>query len=252
MLFLKNASLNKNIPIPLYYQLKTILLEYIEVHHTDLESPIPTEFEISEHFEISRPTVRQAIRELVVEGYLYRIKAKGTFISKPKIKQDFLLILDSFNNEMHKKGLTPSTKVLSIKVIDGDEKISEALNIKIGSKVIQLSRLRYANIEPIVFVITYLPFDKCPSILTKDLENDSMYEILEKDCGILISGASRSLESILAGEFESKLLEIEKGSPIQYFESIAYLSDGTPIEFSLAKYRGDRNKFIFDLKRSNL
>lgn len=251
MLLLKNESLNKNIPIPLYYQLKTILLEYIKVHHSDLESPIPTEVEISEHFGISRPTVRQAINELVVEGYLYRIKAKGTFISKPKIKQDFLLTLDSFNNEMRKKGLNPSTKILSIKEVDSDEKISEALKIKIGSKVIQLSRLRYANIEPIVFVITYLPFDKCPSILTKNLETDSMYEILEKDCGLLISGASRSLESILAGEFESKLLEIEKGSPIQYFESIAYLSDGTPIEFSLAKYRGDRNKFTFELKRSN-
>lgn len=251
MLFLKNESLNKNIPIPLYYQLKNILLEYIKVNHSDLENPIPTEVEISEHFRISRPTVRQAIRELVVEGYLYRIKAKGTFISKPKIKQDFLLTLDSFNHEMRKKGLTPSTKILSIKEVDSDEKISEALKIKIGSKVIQLSRLRYANIEPIVFVITYLPFDRCPSVLTKNFETDSMYEILEKDCGLIISRASRSLESILSGEFESKLLEIERGSPIQYFESIAYLSDGTPIEFSLAKYRGDRNKFTFELKRNN-
>ncbi len=249
MLLNENLSLNKNIPIPLYYQLKTILLEYIREHHSNVDQPIPTEVEISEHFQISRPTVRQAINELVVEGYLYRIKAKGTFISEPKIEQSFLLELDSFNNEMRKKGLTPSTKILSIEVISSDEKTSNILKLPLGSKVIQINRLRYANKEPIVFVITYLPYDRCPGIIGKDLEKDSIYEILENDYGMSISRTARTLESILAGEFEAKLLEIEKGAPLQYFESVVYLSDETPIEFSRAKYRGDRNKFTFELKR---
>lgn len=247
---LYNKTINKNIPIPLYYQLKTILLEYIQEHHSDMETPIPTEIEISEHFGISRPTVRQAINELVVEGYLYRIKAKGTFISKPKINQDFLLILDSFNKEMIKKGLTPSTKVLDVEIVESDEKVSKSLKLPVGSKVIQLSRLRYANEEPIVFVMTYLPYDLCPAILEKDLVKSSLYEILENECGFMINEAKRSLESIIAGEFEANLLQIEKGAPIQYFESIAYLTDGTPIEYSRAKYRGDRNKFTFELKRN--
>lgn len=250
MLFPESMSLNKNIPIPLYYQLKAILLEYIKERHTDIETPIPTEAEITEYFKISRPTVRQAINELVVEGYLYRVKAKGTFISKPKIEQNFLLNLDSFNNEMRKKALIPSTKIISTKIIKSDENVSKALKLSIGSQVIQINRLRYANKEPIVFVVTYLPYDKCPSIMAKDLESSSIYEILESDCGLLISSTTRTLESILAGEFEAKLLEIDKGAPIQYFESIVYLSDGSPIEYSLAKYRGDRNKFTFELKRN--
>lgn len=250
MLLSKNNSLNKKIPIPLYYQLKTILLEYIKEHHTDLTAPIPAEVEISEHFGISRPTVRQAISELVVEGYLYRIKAKGTFISKPKITQDFLLVLDSFNNEMRKKGMTPSTKILQKEVVKCDEKVAHALDIPHGAEIIKLTRLRYADLEPIVLVITHLPYEKCPELMSRDLENESMYEILEKESGMLISNASRSLESILAGEFEAKLLGIEKGAPIQYFESISYLEDSTPVEYSIAKYRGDRNKFSFELKRN--
>jgi GntR family transcriptional regulator len=153
MLLGANKSLNKNIPIPLYYQLKTILLEYIREHHSDVEEPIPTEVEISEYFGISRPTVRQAINELVVEGYLYRVKAKGTFIAKPKISQDFLLTLDSFNNEMRKKGLVPSTKILQREVIKCDEKVANVLKLEPGSDVIKLTRLRSANNEPIVFVI---------------------------------------------------------------------------------------------------
>jgi len=250
MLLNENKTLNKNIPIPLYYQLKTILLEYIKTHSATPEAPIPTEVEISEHFCISRPTVRQAINELVVEGYLYRIKAKGTFITKPKINQDFLQILDSFNNEMKKKGMTASTKMLQKGIEKSDEKVSNALKIPLNTKIIRLDRLRYADNMPIVFVTSYLPYTKCSRLMSKNLETESIYEVLEKEFSISVVRASRSLESILAGENEAKLLEIDKGSPVQYFESIAYLEDNTPIEYSFAKYRGDRYKFIFELKRN--
>ncbi len=249
MLLGGNKSLNKNIPIPLYYQLKTILLEYIREGHTNIEEPIPTEIEISEYFGISRPTVRQAINELVVEGYLYRVKAKGTFIARPKITQDFLLTLDSFNNEMRKKGLVPSTKILQREVIKCDEKIAGILKLEPDSDVIMLTRLRSANNEPIVFVITYVPYSVCPVLMESDLQNESLYEIIERESGKLISNATRSLECIIAGEFESKLLNIEKGAPVQYFESVVYLEDGTPVEYSLAKYRSDRSKFTFELRR---
>ncbi len=246
---LYNMVINKNIPIPLYYQLKTILLEYIKEHHHDFDIPIPAEVEISKHFAISRPTVRQAINELVVEGYLYRVKAKGTFVSKPKINQEFLLILDSFNNEMLKKGMKPTTRVLSMDIEESDEEVSKALRLSPGSKVIHLSRLRFANDEPIVYVTTYLPYELCRSLLGKDLEKNSLYEMLENECGLCVTETERSLESCLADKFEADLLQIKKGAPIQYFESVAYLSDRTPVEYSRAKYRGDRNKFAFVMRR---
>ncbi len=249
MLLGGNRTLNKNIPIPLYYQLKTILLEYIREQHSNVDEPIPTEVEISEYFGISRPTVRQAINELVVEGYLYRIKAKGTFLAKPKISQDFLLTLDSFNNEMRKKGLVPSTKILQKEIVQCDEKTANILRLEPGSDVIKLTRLRSANNEPIVFVITYVPLKVCPLLMDYDLENESLYEIIQKESGKLIANATRSLECIISGEFEAKLLNIEKGVPVQYFESIVYLEDGTPVEYSLAKYRSDRSKFTFELRR---
>jgi len=249
MLLSGNKTLNRNIPIPLYYQLKMILLEYIKEQHHDADEPIPTEVEISEYFGISRPTVRQAINELVVEGYLRRVKAKGTFISKPKISQDFLLTLDSFNNEMRKKGFVPSTKILQKEIVKSDEKVADTLKLETGAEVIKLTRLRYADSEPIVFVITYIPYKVCPALMEHDLQNESLYEIIERESGKLISSAVRSLECIIAGEYEAKLLNIEKGAPVQYFESIVSLEDGTPVEYSLAKYRSDRSKFTFELKR---
>lgn len=242
-----SKSLNKEVPIPYYYQLKEILMDYITNHHEDRERPIPTEVEISAHFNISRPTVRQAINELVVEGYLVRQKGKGTFIMKPKISQSFLQVLDSFNNEMTKKGLEPSTKVLGLDVVDCDDKIGEALKLATGSKVIQLRRLRSANGEPIVYVITYLPYDRCKAILDKNFEFESLYAVLREACGLSLLKAVRNLEAVLAGEYEAKVLEVEKGAPIQYIKSVTYLTDESPIEYSLAKYRGDRSQFTFEL-----
>lgn len=242
-------TLNKEIPTPLYYQLKEILVEYILNSHDNLDDPIPTEQELSAHFKISRPTVRQAINELVFEGFLYRIKGKGTFISRPKIQQEFLQVLDSFNNEIKKKGLTPSTKVLSIETIKSDKSISDVLHILEGSKVIKLQRLRFADEDPIVIVDTFLPYNVCHFLLDKDLEQESLYELIEAELSLKITRAVRKLEAVLAGDYESQLLHVKQGAAIQFIKSTTFLSNGTPIEYSLAKYRGDRNTFTFEMNR---
>ena len=244
---LKTKTLNKNIPIPLYYQLKEILLEYIQ--YAEAGSDFPTELELCEQFDISRPTVRQAINELVVEGYLQRIKGKGTFISEPKIKQDFLVALKSFTEEMQEKGVVPTTKVLEVEKSPCDDKVSAALNIPIGSEVIQLKRLRFANNIPIVLVVTFLPAAKLPDIFSKDFENESLYRIIEEEYGYTIDRATRTLEARVTGEDEAELLGIKEGDPIQFIETIAYLDDGTPIEYSLAEYRGDKSEFTYELKK---
>lgn len=242
-------TLNKAIPTPLYYQLKEILLEYIVNRHENLDLPIPTEQELSTHFMISRPTVRQAINELVLEGFLYRVKGKGTFISSPKIQQEFLQVLDSFNNEIKKKGMVPSTKVLSIETVKSDKSISEVLHMIEGSKVIKLQRLRSANDDPIVIVDTFLPYKVCSFLLDKNLEQESLYELIESELSLKITRAVRKLESVLAGDYEAQLLKVTQGAPIQFIKSTTFLSNGTPIEYSLAKYRGDRNTFTFEMNR---
>ena len=241
-----NKTLNREIPIPLYYQLKEILLE--EIKKALPETPFPTELELCKQFDISRPTVRQAIQELVIEGYLNRMKGKGTFIAGPKIKQDFLIVLKSFTEEMKEKGLVPTTKVLGLEKTVCDEKVSTALAIPIGSEVAQLTRLRFADNIPIVVVVTFLPLDKVPDILSQDFENDSLYRILSEKYGYGIHSATRTLEARVADE-EAEQLDMKRGEPIQFIQTIAYLDTGVPIEYSLAEYRGDKSEFTFELQK---
>lgn len=255
---LTRESINKNIPVPLYYQLEETIIKEIEQNNFIEDEPILSELEFCRLLNISRPTVRQAIKDLVNEGYLYKVKGKGTYISKPKINQEFTMLIDSFNDEMSKKGLIPRTKVIQIDIMPAKEEVANSLGIQVGESVINLKRLRFAdnsksNSErynaPLLYVVTYIPYRLCPELLKINFENESLYKVLE-DNNLKVMRVRRTFEARMANTNIAKLLQIEEGEPVHYFETVAYLNNDIPIEFSICNYRGDRNKFIVDIKRT--
>lgn len=82
-------GIDKQAPIPLYYQLKQQILRHISEGTLQFGDLLPSEAEICEKLKISRPTVRQAMGDLTAEGYLTRQKGKGTFVARPKIQGAF-------------------------------------------------------------------------------------------------------------------------------------------------------------------
>ena len=242
-------KINKNVPIPLYYQLKELLKEQIK--NSKVGDTIPTEIELCEHFKISRPTVRQAISELVAEGYLRRSKGKGTFVHAPKIRRDFLLVLESFNKEMSEKGFNPSTRLLSLKKTFPDGLVAERLMLPVSSKVMYIRRLRFTDGIPLMVVNSYLPAKMVRGIEKFDLEANSLHFVLKNDYKYEFGRATRSIEAIPAEQKIAELLEIEEGSPVQFIETLIYLTDGTPLKYAKAWYRGDRCRFTYELSNDH-
>lgn len=210
----------------------------------------PTEKELAEHFQISRSTVRQAFRELTDEGSIIRHKGKGTMTAPKKYRQDFLYVLESFNDEMLQKGLKPFTKVLDLSLHEASQQVAAGLNIVPGSSVIRLVRTRGVDKHPMVIVTTYLPNTYgLEALLHEDFENNSLYKILEDKYRLPIDKSKRFLEVRLADGCEAEQLGIPFESPIQYIETIAYSLNDAPVEFSCASYRGDLSCFRIEIKK---
>lgn len=245
---IESLRLDRSIPTPLYYQLKTQIMDQVINNQVQIDEQIPNEVDLTEKLGISRSTVRQAINELVSEGYLHRVKAKGTFVSSPKVDEAFFQKLDSFNNEMYRKGLKPSTKVIECRVLNDVFQIKSKLQLAEDSKVILLDRLRYANDLPIVHVTTYLPYFK--DLLEVDFESASLYEVLEEKHNLRVVRATREIEATISIPEDLKYMNVKPNSAICLVKSIAYSYDNLPVEYSVARYRGDSNKFSVELIRS--
>lgn len=240
---LEKIVLDKNVPIPLYFQLKEIILKGIKEGDYEVGSVIPTELELSKHFEISRTTVRQAVTELVQEGWLYRVKSKGTFVSRPKINQNFVQAIGSFNEQMIQVGRNPSTEVLNFEVVAPSDEVAEALQLSRDDKAIYIYRRRFADGMPIVMVKTYLSYNKCKFVLNHDLEKESLYSALSKSNQTNVHKVKRQIEARMPNKEDIKYLDLGKNNAIQQFITVGYNVFDEPIEYSKARYRGDQNTF---------
>lgn len=242
-------QVDKSSPVPMYFQIKQEIIKLIKSNIYATGEQLPTEMEFCKALDISRPTIRQALQELINEGYIYRQKAKGTFVSKPKVEGFFFKQLASYNDEMHQLGLTPSTNVLLQEVEEANEEVVEALKLTENRKVLHLVRLRFADGEPMVHVHTYIPCSVFPKISEYDFsqQNMSLYDLMENEYQIPIAYVDRTIEASLATNDIATLLQIEEKQAIYTVTTISYNSDDIPTEYSIAKYRGDRNKFSIRL-----
>jgi len=239
--------INKSSAVPIYYQLKKYIIEQIENGSWKQEEIIPSERELSEEFEISRMTVRQAINELVNEGILYRKRGMGTFVAKPKVDQG-LSKLTNFTTDMLNRGMKPGSKVLGTTIIPASGKIAEKLNLNPDEEVVELIRLRLADDEPMALEHSFLPHKKIYPILNHSLENKSLYELLKKECNLHLASAKQTIEISYSGPKEAKLLEIDPDTPVLLIERVTYIDTGEPVEFVKSFYRADRYKFSIEMR----
>ena len=246
---LNNFQVNKDTPLPMYYQIEQFLYDSIINGKIKTDECLPPELEMMKTFDVSRSTIRQAINNLVNKDMLYRKKGKGTYVKPLKIQEHAFQTLTSFNDEMVMKGHRPKTKVFELKVIDAIETVNKALHLSQDDKLIYMKRLRYADNNPVVYFETYIPYEKYKEILNEDMENKSLYNLFESYYGDKVNRVVRNIEVAKAKKDEAEYLSIKRNDPIFYITFTGYCNDNLPIEYSVSRYNGTNNVFVVEVKR---
>lgn len=245
------TSIYRNSPVPRYYQLKEIMRERVRVGEWKPGDLIPSERELGETYGISRMTARQAITELVNEGLFYREQGKGTFVSRSKITQQ-LIHLTGFTEDIRARGQRPSTKVISATMHPADEAVAEKLRISPGTLTFRLQRLRLADGEPLAIELSQITFKDCEKLVGEDLEQNSLYRLLETKYGVTLMEADQEIEAGLASNEDAQLLKIAPGSAVLYTRRVTYTERNQPVEYARAVYCGNKYTFYTHMRRDQL
>lgn len=227
-------------PLPKYYRVKEMIARRLASGEWGVGAAIPPEPELCKEFGVSRITVRKAIGDLVHEGKLYTIQGKGTFVAERKLPERFAQRAFGLYEDMKRRGLELETRVLRQAVTLADEEVARALQLSPGAPVHIIVRLRSVGGEKLLLSTTYAPQALCPDLGRDDLTSGSLYSLLATRYGLSIARGERSIEAVAAGEWEAALLDVNAGSPLLRLDSVAYLADGRPFEYSHALQRGDR------------
>jgi GntR family transcriptional regulator len=229
----------------LHHKVKEAIIQLINEGEYKPNSQLPTEAEFCDKYGVSRTTVRTALQQLTTEGYVYRKRGSGTFVSANKVKQILTTTVEHFSKQIAMQGKKPQIKVLHLEVIPADEFLSEQLNISEGEPVNMLERLRFVDENPIQYEIAYLPWYKTPA-LNREACEKSLYRFLEEQYGLKISKTVENLELFLADHEAAENLQINIGEPCFSLDTLAYLSDNSIIEYSKTIYRGDLAHFVIE------
>lgn len=241
-------KVDKDSPIPLYYQLKNIICELIENEELKPDDLIPTERELCEIHGVSRMTVNKAIVSLVNEGLVYRERGRGTFVVRKKEKHRIYNLL-GFTEDMRQRGIEIETKLISFTRKQATKKIQQELQLRGRTDVFEITRLRYASGEAFALETAYIPAYLCETLQAGMLEQQSLYGVLGDHFDLHVEYAYQTIEPVLVTEYESELLAVKPNSLALLFSRRTYLPNDIPVEVTKAIYRSDRYKFEITLRR---
>ena len=235
--------------LPVYYQIKQTIKNWILNKEFNLGEKIPSENELSEKFNVSRLTVRQAIAQLGQEGFLISKRGEGTFVTNNQSMINRLsLEFTGFMDDLFYQISRSKTKTVKKTKMPLPKLIKEKLELEGEEEVVQIKRLRFLEGSAFAFTVNYLPIEIGNNINEKDLYRKSLLQILEQDLGIQFTEAFQTIQASFADQEVAKQLGVHSGSPILFVERIMYTKKGKPVELVQSSYPGDLYKYIVRLR----
>jgi GntR family transcriptional regulator len=245
----ESAVINKYSNEPLYSQLKNIIIEKIEKGEYPSGSKIPSEQELCDYYDISRPTVRQAISELTNSGYLYKEKGKGTFVSNPKTVVN-AKSYTGFTDSILDNDMAGERNIISIETLTNTDLrlLDEVFSVGIN-QVIDFACFSYTGIindDLISLNTSYIPVNLFSNIIEDVKKGKSSFDILKGKYPLLPTKTRSTLEVVYTEQFEAQYLMVSPGQALVKISNIIFSKSGQVVEYVISKYRADRCRLLFE------
>jgi len=229
-------QLDRTSPVPLYHQLAEQLTAAIHEGVLRPGDPFENEIGMSDRLNLSRPTVRRAISELVNQGLLVRRRGIGTTVANQMVHRK--AELTSLYDDLRREGRTPRTEVLSLDCEAQDDRAAAVLELPLGTPLVSIVRLRYADDLPLAIMRNWLP-PSLGDLTLEQLTTSGLYAVLRAR-GIRPTVARQRIGARNATAEERRTLHMSKAEPLVTMTRSAYDADGSPIEFGDHCYRADQ------------
>lgn len=223
-------EINKNIPVPLYFQLKELLQQEINKGVYKPGDLIPTELKLMEQYDLSRTTVRQAVNALVSEGYLTRKKGVGTTVL-PMQKRDALANIPS---QIKESGFVLETRLLSFEEDVARDAAAQRLELDEGEPIYIMARLRLGDGIPLVYSRSFIAQKTAPR-LKQNVKSatDGFHKYLAA-IGKEIRQIRRTTEAGFTDEKSKEILNLPKNTPIVLLTDLCYSATGQIVEYTIS------------------
>lgn len=237
--------IDKNSPSPYYFQIYGILKHRI-VQGTYAESGmLPSENTLVLEFDVTRITLRSALRMLQSEGLITTVKGKGSFIRPPKAEQS-LFHFYSFGRDFNEKDYNPDTELISAETVPADEITRQKLALADDAAIYKIVRIRKLHGQPVILEISRIPCIFADGLLKHELSSVSIYDLLETEYNHPIDKAREYLDTVNCDEHVSRLLTIEPGKAVFLADRVTCTTGEVPMEYRISYIRGDAFRFYIE------
>lgn len=241
--------IDKTSPEPLYIQVQNWIKGKIAAGDWSAKEKIPSEADLAEELNVSRGTIKQAIKLLINEDILMQIHGKGTFVIGEKLDYPLAERLISVAETMIENKKHFRTKLNAFEKMPIPKDIQKAFQLVVSEEVYYIQRIRYFEDTPVVLLENYLPVKHFPDLERYNLEESTLFSIIEDEYKFTIDWGKRSFIAKVVENPVAEMLQVSKGMPIIFLEQTTYTTGDVPIEYSRVSIRSDQIRLTSILKR---
>ena len=232
-----------------YLSIYQEIANQIQAGKFEAHSLLPSEHELKDQYETSRETIRKALNLLAQEGYIQKVRGKGSIVIK-NTKLDFPVSgLVSFHELAQKMDKKPKTIVHEVTLTKPDSFIMQQLNLAAEDQVWKINRVREIDDEKIILDKDYLNHEFVPHI-TEEICEKSIFQYLENELDLAISYAKKEIVVEEPTEEDRELLDLEGFKSIVIIKNYVYLEDANLFQYTESRHRPDKFRFV-DFARRN-